>query len=107
MSSFGVKVRSADQGRRHLIRRTVSADGAAVSLSSIKPCLVQDLSPAGARLSGRSLPPVGSELLLRTDNVIALARVQWSEGSERGVAFDEGGPSAGQCLAMQLKTRVS
>ena len=62
MSSFGVKVRAA-HGRRQLARREVIADGAAVSLSSISPCLIQDLSPAVARLAGRGLPPVGSEFL--------------------------------------------
>lgn len=106
MSSFGKKIGPAADWRRRTKRREVIADGAAVTLTNIKPCLVEDLSPNGARLAGRNLPGIGSEILLRTEDLSALARVKWARGEERGVAFEEGGPSSGQCLAVQIKTRA-
>ena len=103
MSSFGKKIGPKADRRQKSRRREVIADGCAVTLTNVKPCLIEDLSPDGARLAGRDLPAVGSDLLLRSDDLTALARVKWSRGNERGIVFDEGGPSAVQCLAMQLK----
>lgn len=100
MSSFGRKIGSAD--RRRSKRRAVVAEAAAVTIVATKACLVEDLSPRGARLTGRNLPGTGSQLMLRTDGIEALGSVRWCDGDHRGVVFDEGGPSAGQCLAMQL-----
>ena len=106
MSGFGKKIGPAADRRRRARRREVIAEGAALTLTNTKPCLVEDLSPNGARLAGRDLPSIGSELLLRTEDITALARVTWARGEERGVAFEEGGPSSGQCLAVQLRTRA-
>jgi hypothetical protein len=102
MSSFGRKIASAN--RRLSKRRAVVAEATAVTLVETRACLLEDLSPLGARVTGRKLPGLGSQMMLRTDGVEALGRVRWCHGDKRGVVFDEGYPSAGQCLAMQLKT---
>lgn len=84
-------------------RRQVGLSACAVTIEGSAAVLIENLSPTGAKLVGRSLPRPGSEFLLRTSKMAALARVRWATSSEIGIIFEEGAPSAGQCLALQLE----
>ncbi len=50
---------------------------------------VRDLSLGGAMLQGRSLPKVGSDVMLSRGLFEAFARVVWHRGDMCGVEFDD------------------
>ena len=103
MSSFG-KRPDGPEGRRRVPRRRVGVLGSAVTISGSKSVIVEDICTSGARLVGRNLPDTGDEILLRTNELAVLGRIAWARLDERGIVFEESGaPSAGECLAMQMK----
>ncbi len=103
MLSFGKRI-DGPTGRRRAARRQIGVLGSAVTLHGSKSVLVEDICPDGAKLVGRSLPQAGEEMLLRTNELVILARVAWVKDDERGIVFEElGGPNAGDCLALQLR----
>ena len=102
MSAFGKRI-DGPAGRRRAPRRQLSVLGSAVTMNGAKSVIVEDLCPKGARLIGRDLPEPGKEVLLRTSDLAVLGRIAWARRDERGLVFDEtGGPSAGECLALQM-----
>jgi hypothetical protein len=106
MSSFGKRV-VAPANKRRSPRRQVRVVGSAVTLDGSKSVIVEDICPAGAKLVGRDLPEPGTEILVRTTELDVLGYVAWAKSDVRGVIFEEqGAPSAGQCLAMQLGARA-
>ena len=103
MSRFGKKI-AVSSTRRSAVRRKVGLVGSVVTLDGAKSVLVEDLCPDGARLLGRHLPEPGEEILLRTSELALLGRISWAKRDLRGVVFEEGErPSAGECLALQLR----
>lgn len=104
MSRFGKKIPSP-ASRRSTVRRKVGLTGSLITIHGAKSVLVEDLCPSGARLVGRRLPEAGEEILLRTSELALLGRIAWADHDLCGVTFEEGyGPSAGTCLALQLRT---
>lgn len=103
MSIFGKRI-AGPPSRRAAVRRPVGLIGSINTIHGSNPVLVEDLCAGGAKLLGRHLPRTGEEILLRTDELAVLGRVGWADGDLRGITFHEGeGPSAGTCLALQLK----
>lgn len=102
MSAFGKRI-DGPAGRRRAPRRQVSVLGSAVTINGAKSVIVEDLCPKGARLIGRDLPEPGKEILLRTSELAVLGRIAWARHDERGLVFDDAGPSAGECLALQMR----
>ena len=103
MSSFGKKV-TTPASRRVAVRREVGVIGSVVTIQGSKSVMIEDLCPDGAKLLGRHLPDVGEEILLRTSELSFFGKIAWAKREYRGVAFEDGErPSAGACLAMQLR----
>jgi hypothetical protein len=53
-------------------------------------CAVRDLTPTGAHIrtaESHALPPE-LELLILSDKLIYLAKVQWQKGTEAGLSFE-------------------
>jgi len=104
MSSLG-KISEFPSDRRGAVRRRVELAGSAMTIQGSRSIIVHDLCAGGAKVIGRRLPEPGEQVLVRTSELVALGRVGWAQGDERGVAFEEGeGPSAAACLGLQLKT---
>lgn len=103
MSSFGKRI-DGPAGRRRISRRQVGVLGSAVTINGAKSVIVEDICPIGAKLVGRNLPDAGNEILLRTSELAVLGRIAWAKDDERGIIFeDSGAPSAGECLAIQMR----
>jgi hypothetical protein len=103
MSGFGKRI-DGPAGRRRTTRRQIGVLGSAVTIDGARSVIVADLCPKGARLVGRDLPPPGKDILLRTSDLSVLGRIAWARRDERGLVFeDQGAPSAGECLAVQLR----
>jgi len=104
MSRFGKNI-CGPPTRRSAVRRRVGLSGSLVTIDGAKSVIVEDLCPDGARLVGRHLPAPGEEILLRTSELAVLGHITWAEQDSRGVAFEEDDrPSAGLCLALQLRS---
>ena len=102
-SNFGKRI-DGPSGRRGSVRRQVAVPGSIVTLVGSSSVLVEDLSPGGAKLIGRHLPPPGAEVLLRTNELAVLGRVTWAADDRRGLVFEEEErPSAGFCLGLQMR----
>jgi hypothetical protein len=103
VSSFGKRI-DGPAGRRRIPRRQVGVLGSAVTIDGSKSVIVEDICPGGARLVGRNLPDAGDEILLRTSELAVLGRIGWAKDDERGLVFEgAGAPSAGDCLALQMR----
>ena len=106
MSGLGKRV-DGSAGRRSAVRRRVEAVGSAVTLSGATSVVIENLSPKGAKLVGRDLPEPGKEILVRTDELAVLGRIAWASRDERGIEFQgEGAPSAGECLALEMRANA-
>lgn len=89
MAKFGKRL-DGPGGRRRIRRRKVSIPGTAVSLDGTRSVLIEDLTLAGARLLGRRLPEVGSEVELRVGDRSLFGEIAWAGAERRGVRFDFG-----------------
>ena len=102
MSSFNES--RARRCRRARVRRPVCLAGSLLTISRSNSVVVEDLSPNGAKLLGKNLPKTGEEVLLRATDLEVLGRIAWQGREHRGVVFEDSErPSAGLCLALQLK----
>lgn len=86
MPSFGKRI-DGPQGRRKASRKPTMLCVGARTMAGSYSILVTDVSVTGAKLRGRNLPPVGSELLLTVGTAQHLARIAWSENDTRGILF--------------------
>ena len=93
MAKFGKRL-DGPGGRRWIRRRKVSIPASAVFLDGSKSVLIEDLTLAGARLLGRRLPKVGSQVEIRVGDRSLLGEVAWDVAERRGVKFDFGRPLA-------------
>jgi hypothetical protein len=51
--------------------------------------MISDLSPDGAQIDGRELPPPGDDLLMVAGSQDAFAKVIWRTDDKCGIRFDE------------------
>ncbi len=70
-------------------RARVSMPASIMTMSAYQFPELADISRTGARLKGPSLPPVGTEGLLRAGTVEVLCRVIWVQEGQCGLRFDE------------------
>lgn len=78
-------------------REEVMLAGSALAPTRSRTIIVCDLSPNGARLAGRDLPPAGDEVLVKVGTSDMLATVAWQTADHAGVAFEE--PLAEETIA--------
>lgn len=87
MPVFGRKV-DVVGGRRREVREQVLLAASAITLENSQSVIVEDVCRKGAKLRGRNLPPIGTELLVKVGSVEVLAAIAWGNGDERGISFD-------------------
>jgi hypothetical protein len=75
--------------RRATPRTPVVLAASALAIARSRSVLVTDLSPGGAQLGGRDLPPAGDDLLMLIGSLDAMGTVVWRDGDKCGVHFDE------------------
>lgn len=80
---------AGNRGHRRADRFPVLLPASVVTMSAYQFPEVVDLSPAGARLRGATLPPKGSTALLRVGELEVLCRVVWVGEEDCGVRFNE------------------
>jgi hypothetical protein len=88
MQSFGKRV-DVPGGKRQAVRQRVALTGAATTLGGSRSVSISDLTGSGARLSGRSLPKDGRQILLKVGKLGLLGEVIWSGEEDCGIRFDE------------------
>lgn len=86
------KVRSQDCRRREA-REEVALAGSALALGCSRSIIISDLSPDGAQIDARDLPPPGEDLLMVAGTQDAFARVVWRTDEKCGIRFDETMPA--------------
>lgn len=60
----------------------------ALSLKSSAAVVVSDVSRSGAKLQGRDLPDVGTDVLLTVGDAEVFGKIVWLRRDECGIAFD-------------------
>lgn len=75
--------------RRHEPREEVALAGSALALGCSRSIVISDLSPDGAQIDGRELPPPGEDVLMVAGSQDAFARIMWRTGDKCGIRFDE------------------
>ena len=70
-------------------RVAVSMPASIVTMSAYQFPELADISRSGAKVTGSSLPPKGTTVLLRVGVLEVLCRVIWVAGEECGLRFDE------------------
>ncbi|WP_162925123.1 PilZ domain-containing protein [Aurantiacibacter odishensis] len=91
MKSFAASKRDGQRirtGKRGRPRSHVSLPGNLVTPFDRQSVVFEDISAAGARVSGTNLPPVGEFVQLTIGGSKMFASVVWREGNECGLAFD-------------------
>jgi hypothetical protein len=63
--------------------------GSALAPTRSRSIIVSDLSPEGARLAGRDLPPPGDDVLVVVGSWDTLASVVWRADDGCGVQFED------------------
>ena len=62
--------------------------GSALAPTRSRSIIVSDVSPEGARLAGRDLPPAGDDVLVVVGSRDTLATVVWRTNEGCGVLFE-------------------
>ena len=75
--------------RRREPREAVTLAGSALALGCSRSIMISDLSPDGAQIDGRELPPPGDDLLMVAGSQDAFAKVIWRTDDKCGIRFDE------------------
>ena len=75
--------------RRHEAREEVALAGSALALGCSRSIVISDLSPDGARIDGRDMPPPGEDMLMVAGSQDAFARIVWRTDGKCGIRFDE------------------
>lgn len=60
-----------------------------ITISGEHSVTLRELSPSGAIISGENLPQAGADVVLRRGLFDVLARVEWSDGAQARLEFDE------------------
>ena len=75
--------------RRHEPREEVALAGSALALGCSRSIIISDLSPDGAQIDGRDLPPPGEDVLMVAGSQDAFAKIVWRTDDRCGIRFDE------------------
>jgi len=75
--------------RRHEPREEVALAGSALALGCSRSIIISDLSPEGAQIDARDLPPPGEDVLMVAGSQDAFARIVWRTDDKCGIHFDE------------------
>ena len=75
--------------RRREPREEVALAGSALALGCSRSIIISDLSPDGAQIDGRDLPPPGEDVLMVAGSQDAFARIVWRTDDRCGIRFDE------------------
>lgn len=87
MSNFGRRI-DGPGGRRRASREEVVLAASALSLECSRAVIVTDVSPSGAKLQGRKLPPVGTDVLLAVGRLELFGQIIWVRRDECGIGFE-------------------
>lgn len=87
MPDFGRRV-DGPAGRRRAHREEVVLAGSALTLGASRAVVVTDVSPSGAKLIGRKLPPAGKDVLLTVGSVELFGEIAWLGHDECGISFE-------------------
>jgi hypothetical protein len=74
--------------RRQSIREPVTLAGSALGFGRSRSVIVSDLSPYGAQLDARDLPPPGDDVFVVVGPFDSMATVMWRAEDKCGVRFD-------------------
>lgn len=75
--------------RRQVAREEVALAGSALALGCSRSIIISDLSPDGAQIDGRDLPPPGEDVLMVAGTQDAFAKIVWRTDDKCGIRFDE------------------
>jgi hypothetical protein len=75
--------------RRQEGREAVTLVGSAYAFARSNSVIIADLSPQGAQLVGRDLPPPGEDMFMVAGSSDMFGRVVWRSGDHCGFYFDE------------------
>jgi hypothetical protein len=84
---------TGDVCRREFPREPVSLAASAVALGCSRSVIISDLSPSGAQLDARGLPPPGDDLLMVAGSFETFATVVWRTDERCGIHFDDAVPA--------------
>lgn len=87
MPNFGRRI-DGPTGRRRTQREEVVLAGSALTLGASRAVVVTDVSPSGAKLLGRKLPQVGTDVLLMVGSVELFGEIAWLGHDECGISFE-------------------
>lgn len=87
MSVFGNRL-DGPAGRRRSAREKVVLLGTAISIERTRSVVIEDLSPTGAKICGRALPPLGQEVLIRAECLRLFGRVAWVHRNSCGIRLE-------------------
>ena len=88
MQSFGKRV-DVPGGQRKERRERVTLAGSATTLAGSRAVAISDLGRRGAKLSGRTLPQDGTQVLLKVGDLELLGDMVWRGEHDCGMTFDE------------------
>jgi PilZ domain len=83
--------------RRGSAREAVSLAGSALGFARSRSVIVSDISPTGAQLDARDLPPPGDDLFVVVGPFDTMATVIWRTNEKAGVEFES--PASDELLA--------
>ena len=88
MQGFGKRV-DVPGGQRRERRERVALAASATTLGGSRAVAISDLGRHGAKLSGRTLPQDGTQVLLKVGEVEVLGDMIWRGEHDCGMTFDE------------------
>jgi hypothetical protein len=88
MQSFGKRV-DIPGGHRKEHRERVALAASATTLAGSRAVAISDLGRSGAKLSGRTLPQDGTQVLLKVGDIELLGDMIWRGEHDCGMTFDE------------------
>lgn len=88
MTTFGKRIDGVT-GRRAAPRKQILLPAAVTTPTASIQLELLNISSTGARLRGDTLPRIGQDVLLKSENVEAFGTVVWNRGKLCGVHFDE------------------
>lgn len=87
MPNFGRRI-DGPTGRRRAQREEVVLAASALTPGASRAVVVTDVSPSGAKLIGRKLPPAGSDVLLTVGSAELFGEIAWLGHDECGISFE-------------------
>jgi hypothetical protein len=90
--------------RRGSIREAVALAGSALGFGRSRSVIVSDISPSGAQLDARDLPPPGDDLFVVVGPFDTMATVIWRTPEKCGVLFES---TASDELLVRMKREAN